>query len=503
MPCSYRTKDGKHTCQFNVQENELQTPQSRPWCLFHLPIKEKLAKTAKAGWKEDEINNFNQKIFDYIESNKSVLNLTGVVFPGEINFPKKSYPQTIFIDAIFNENVSFDGLKFTKESKFNGVTFNKDAYFHKTEFVGDAIFTTSAIHGLCLFEEAVFEKNAYFNDSQFHSFAAFNVASFKSNACFKNCTFAEGLNINNAKFHERASFENASVSLFANFAHSYFKEKANFKNTIFFRDVSFKEVTFTSKADFIDTSFNEQTDFYNTKFKGPANFQYNVKKDEQSKFFKNISFNKAEFFGKANFSNRSFSATTSFRNVIFHMAPEFHNCSLHQDIDFYKTEFNDIKSEHSARAYRTLKLATEKNRAHDDQARFYALEQQAIRNQNDTPQWVKIFSWLYEITSNYGQNALRPLIALFLTFLLFFVTYVALSCDFNNENVPFGQLFGFTVEQSVRPFAVWIHSNLPQIKGLFGGSPTKIQLIATLQSLLSIIFIALFILAVRWRFKRG
>ena len=224
--------------------------------------------------------------------------------------------------------------------------------------------------------------------------------------------------------------------------------------------------------------------------------------------FRRADFSRARFRGSAVFSNRRFTDTTRFVGATFHQAPKFHNAALHQDTDFTGAAFLD-RSGRAAPAYRTLKLAMEQVRARDEEGMFYALEMESRRRRDDTPKAVKLFSLLYEVGSDYGRSLVRPLVLLVGVTLLFYLIYAALGSEGGREAYP-GAPLRLAMEQIVRPFALLTtdyESIAPysdyteQVRKILDGAPFAARALATVQSLLSLGLIALFILALRRRFR--
>ncbi|MDV7339452.1 hypothetical protein RYZ26_07605 [Terasakiella sp. A23] len=215
----------------------------------------------------------------------------------------------------------------------------------------------------------------------------------------------------------------------------------------------------------------------------------------------------SKFKGRAFFNNRKFNDTTDFSNVEFTVAPEFYNAELHSDISFRGTDFFDKGDAHekveAANAYRVLKLRMEDFRNRSEQGRFNVLEQRAKRT-SDLQGWDKFLSWIYDVTSEYGTCTSRPLAWLLAVSAFFCFVY------FFGYNMPFvdgtpktlgsltSKTFNFTIEQIVHPFQVWSG----KYKSLVPFNiTTGVKLLASLQSIMSFTLLALFLLALRWRFK--
>lgn len=204
------------------------------------------------------------------------------------------------------------------------------------------------------------------------------------------------------------------------------------------------------------------------------------------------------------FNNRVFSVETDFSESVFHRAPRFHNCELHQDTDFRATTFLDTRSVYAARAYRTLKLAMGEQRARNEEGLFYALEQRSLRSQSGTPMSTKIVSLLYETAADYGRSFLRPLMWLGIATGVFLLIYLWIGSMWGIDLHAHGsQVLVFTIEQIVRPFYIWTVTGADTAKDVFGRVPLFLRFLATLESVLGLSAVALFLLALRWQFRRG
>ena len=270
---------------------------------------------------------------------------------------------------------------------------------------------------------------------------------------------------------------------------------AEFHDAIFEKDVTFSDATFSHAAYFRPTTFKGNADF-----RGSSSPMGDAACSDA--FPKLATFYRSRFGGRAVFINRCFLDTTRFDGVVFEVAPEFHNAVLHQDTSFSGTQFLDKRGARgvdAARAYRTLKLAMESVRARDEEARFYAYEQQSLRNRKDTARSIKLFSWLYEKTANYGQSFLRPLAWLVGTFVAFLLVYFAALTGPTTTWADFGAVLRFGLQQVFYPFAAFrLEGSLAKA---VGGVPLWLAFVAAGHSFLTITFLALFLLALRRRYK--
>ena len=143
----------------------------------------------------------------------------------------------------------------------------------------------------------------------------------------------------------------------------------------------------------------------------------------------------------------------------------------------------------------------EKIRAGQEQALFFALEQKSRRRQRDAHWFSSLASLLYEVTCDYGRSLGRPLMLLAMSALAFWAAY-ELVAHLAGSPSKGQDAVRFTFEQLFRPFLVWSPKyaegdNL----AWFAVAPLVFRLLATLQSLISIGLVAVFLVALRRRFR--
>jgi uncharacterized protein YjbI with pentapeptide repeats len=242
--------------------------------------------------------------------------------------------------------------------------------------------------------------------------------------------------------------------------------------------------------------FNKRADFSGAKF-GEADFR------------------KAHFKNVVTFEKAKFDGWTTFAGARFEMAPRFHDATLYPETTFVGARYDQADNAATAAAYRTLKNKMEGLRNRTQEGIFYALEQRS-ELKSGAGSWDKRFlSWCYDVLSDYGNSVLRPIVALFVLCTLFGLSYFGLALETDRPAVV-SQLASnwqqvtealtiFTLQQVVRPFAVWaitpIDLTSPLIALLFQKYGLLVRLVATMQSLLSLVTIALALFAVRRRFK--
>jgi len=415
-------------------------------------------------WPKEKKENFNDQIVDYIKkcvSAKKVVNLSNVVFPGPIEFSAQKLPNISFKGARFTDSVYFGGTQFKGKVDFEGASFSDTANFSK------AIFTL--------------EVN------------------------FKNVWLSTGADFENTIFNGYADFQGASFRGPAFFLNSKFNDYADFQNVIFLTTANFSGVKFSKKTFFLNADFGESAEFENSQFTEAIEFS-NIIKGDKVLSFPEAKFKYAHFCSDVKFNNRKFLASTSFENCTFDLAPEFHNCKLHQDTVFPpERNFKDTQTAGAVNSYRTLKYAMENVRARREEGMFYALEQKSLRNDPEVSKTAKPFSWSYEKTADYGQTMGKPLGGLFIVFGIFFFIYLVIGWSFTDQTKSFGELavktLGFSFKQAFQPFYVLRQPSLEWVGDVTG--VRLVKALATLESLFILGLFALFLLCVRWNFKRG
>ncbi len=117
-------------------------------------------------------------------------------------------------------------------------------------------------------------------------------------------------------------------------------------------------------------------------------------------------------------------------------------------------------------------------------------------------------SHLYRLTASYGQSFIRPLGWLLGVTVACFLLYAAVvylsSFSWNHLWSHLRGILDFTMEQFVRPFSVWSTDGGKALKSILNGPiPLLVSVIATFQAIFSLSLLALFLLALRRRFKMG
>lgn len=434
---------------------------SKFFCIFHLPNNAKCPGLGlKSGWGDNSkmlLETLANDFVDYCSRNKQLIDFGDVQFPFELVLKNKELGDVNFSGAGF-----FDGCDFV-DTKFTGMTA-----FISTKFLGAANFRNAEFSDLDC-SGAIFEKGADFRHGK-----------FMGAAIFGRC-----------KFNRSTSFEA-----------SYFSE-AIFTDAMF-SDIIFRDTEIAGVALFGDAEFKGSMIFDAARIGDLADFSSSSPRDlggdrRIGRGGNLVSFRNAEFEGSANFENRIFRTGANFVGAVFAMAPIFHGCTHHQGTVFPSREnFHDSSAE-STNAYTTLKLAMSEMKRSREEGIFYALEQESIRNDPNTPKSARRASVLYGEISGYGQDFVRPwywwLGLLFISWIVYLgITWI------NSPRAS--DVLSFAVKQSVFPFSAW-RVDLFEELGIWNNwQILGVRILASIQSAVSLGLVAMSLLALRWRFRR-
>jgi hypothetical protein len=516
-------------CRYTTDE-AMYGDQNPDFCFVHVPM------TAKQQWDKSTRDRFFAAInwaTDQADESGGPLNLTGLELPD--NLPLKLRPTfgLIMDGAISTIGYPdlFAGTIFDGDVRIRDLQFSGDANFVGAHFCGQrtqiALATPNGSADLsdCIFKNDVHLESIRSSDSikldraQFHGMATLASLQSERSVSLEHARFykqmsafiatGQRINLDNIECRDVAAFELQSRPVSA----------TTIRNATFLKGVDFRRSTLEGNFLFDDTAVAESARFDYVHFGGRASFEqcqfggqaWFIGLDETSgargNCFHDVSFARSVFRDRAVFINRHLKSPASFRDCYFSKAPEFHGADIHQSVQFPgENHFTDTISEGAAPAYRTLKLAMEKNRARQEEAMFFALELKSLRQTPGKMRWWDRWaSYVYEKVARYGQSFSRPLAWLAVSWFIFALIYaVWMSAPIYWGEPLDGDVIGhgmtLSLEQVFSPFGIWKKS-LDELCKV-----TKhvniLQLVATVQSLVSVGFVALFVLGLRWRFKR-
>jgi hypothetical protein len=426
------------------------------------------------------------------------------------------------------------------------------------------MFISCVFKGICKLTDNSYLYPIIFYSTIFNQLSKFKLSLFYNGAAFINCLFKGAVSFERIKFlaNNIKYLKREANSLEINFPNTFnFNNIVDFLGTKFFKDVTFMNSNIGCSILFASyknhhTAFHGECDFA-CNFEETENILLNDSNETYQNqeiiikldTFHHIAFLGVKFHGNLTFENRKFEKKTIFKEVIFEKAPKFHNCHLHQDTDFQGSEFRDTFTEGAERAYRSLKLMMNNKSARREEGMFFSLEQRSLLN---TPlkkynnkiidfirfkvnSWIvrsvsksynnnnlvvnyidtmvdehehhagfylslteKLISYLYLILSNYGQSIQKPLLILcFCTFVAFPFFYILIYNQQISNSSSWGNALHISLQQLFKPFEVYSSRYSVAKQDL----SFVFYLTTTIQSMLNIGLITLFVLAIRARFK--
>jgi hypothetical protein len=229
-------------------------------------------------------------------------------------------------------------------------------------------------------------------------------------------------------------------------------------------------------------------------------------------------------------SRVQFRQAAYFRDVTFESAPVFHDAVFSSDTDFFGASFArpDVWTFSAAlnarNAYRVLRLAMSKAKAHDEEMRFFELEERTTRSLMSLRREPvsKVLSAMYDWISCYGTSPGRALTVFLVwngAFSALFALCLAVGPKMRFAKLPTGlrelltipataietsshiftdwRAAGLAIQNAINPLAL-VSSN-----AMIKVDNAAIFLLSLVQSLGSVAIVSLFLLAVRSRFQRS
>jgi uncharacterized protein YjbI with pentapeptide repeats len=356
----------------------------------------------------------------------------------------------------FDRLVIFDGFLFPGDAYFSSATFAKDATFSSATFSGDANFSSATFSGSTLFDSAMFSEGAYFGSATFSGGTYFGSATFSGITYFGSATFSGYANFSSATFSMSSNprlwkiipvidkFSSAPLS-------KIFPAIVNFSSATFFH-VDFTEATFSDDAGFVNAEFTANA-----------------------------------FFAHARFET----SVPDFRGARMHEATEWHG------INWPPAPQDKDSAQAQVYAYERLKQEMERLKKHEDEQFFFRKELRARRGLIPPLSGAWLLNYLYEASSDYGQSISRPLLWLFVLFVIGCAIFAGAPV-FKGTRMTIPGAAGLSFAN--------IFSFLPLTREIMtaemaAGLSTAAKIVGVVQSILGALLLFLLGLALRTRFR--
>ena len=222
-----------------------------------------------------------------------------------------------------------------------------------------------------------------------------------------------------------------------------------------------------------------------------------------------IDFAGSRFGSKAKLQNVSGLTQLCLDDCEFHRAPSVLDEKIPQQTTFNRAKFRPTAlGRQDEGKYRHIRNLFNQNRARESEGQFYALEKRAHRKSLPwrSAWFARSVSWTYDVTSAYGQSYERAFLAFVLAQLCFGLAYNIAAGRFELGGPIDAEAVSFTLSQVAKPFEL-LSARDPSAaayKAIVGegGYSTGWTFWTFVHSVLSLTLAALFLLAVRWRFRR-
>ena len=458
-------------------EYQLTEFESKHYCLFHLPTKEKdiakfeelfQARLQKIAQQCAEIENKFPDDDDKQNKAKGEKNLSYdfsfVWFPSivmlfdkrltlDLNFESAKFQSDVnFSSVVFTSEVNFSSAVFTSKANFDSALFKSEVNFSSAIFQSDVFFDSAKFSSIVFFDSAEFKSSVYCKLITFESDATFSSATFTTFVDFTSATFTSDIDFSSATFTAGAFFSSAKFLATTSFERTKFGEKGRteFYETVFEKDTFFDETNFESYVSFNSAIFGKESDvfFRKTFFAENANFRYctsegylrfsNLRQGKDCKFdFQEAAFEKASrvSFNTVKLQPNWFVNIDS-RKFVFtdiewqNLKSERGNKNITAELDALKKRKIEAQGKRLLEiAARQLAVNAEENNRYEDAAdfRYMAMETKRLELLNKLS-FSRYLIWLYKWTSGYGENwswAALVLIGLLFFFGLLYATPLA------------------------------------------------------------------------------
>jgi uncharacterized protein YjbI with pentapeptide repeats len=446
----------KHCALLSCGRPALADPQAQGYCILHAP------------WDGKDLSAFQAAIDEII---KEAREGSGTCDFWHCYFPPSYDCQNL--EEAFKFNCDFMETKFSGYANFMRAVFSGYADFMEAEFYEYADFTEAEFPVHAHFVKAKFSRGAGFVRAQFFRSADFSEAEFSRYAGFIQAKFSGDANFGGAKFSGYANFQGAEFSEGASFSEAKFYGNAYFGGTKFFGEIDFNTAEFRQLADFskVETAKNATVHFQGVKLLKP-----------QQVFFHHVDLSRWSFLD-TDLRRIDFNDVTwgTIRRLLSRRTALFDELNVsNQKDDLAKVE----------RLYRHLKQNYESQRDYGRAGDFYYGEMEMKRRQLNPLGQIPF--WIYRILSGYGESYPRALFWLIVMWLLFAVlfTVVGYTDEWGNHADLWRSLIYSA--QSMTLF----HEPKITFDNTLG------QAVKLVASVLGVIQIALFGLALQRRFKR-
>lgn len=403
----------------------------------------------------------------------------------------------------------------------------KDETFEENELVGYH-FPKSVTFRNCHFNNVTFQ-NCAFQELRFEGDSDLDGLKFLAGNCSLDCEFSgangTSLSVQEFGFKKTLKFEHCKLD-------NLEIRSANIKALEVSEDSKFKSLSLRAssiefsilrklKCDLLDCT---QGTFVNADFRGAdikeAYFEESALKriDFRDARFGAVSFAKGRELERLSFDNAEFAAPPDFTMATFknnhppsfaYARVDFPAKSSTRELDNWLYRYFSLTDDKKAAAkFRILRSLANQNQDHQKEMEFFAQEQRAkVGTEETNPLWY-VVSWFFDEASRFGQSILRPVVWWVIVGLAFrHKVYPAIfqpHQDLSTATVQYENALSLFTYSHMVPLIIKLDEQTEEFIGAVTSSAVSTFWIVwapAIHSALSTIFIFLFFLGIRNRFK--
>lgn len=178
------------------------------------------------------------------DAGDGVADFTEFVFPALLPRCREFTATCIFSRARFTRGADFGTTRFAKDVDFSQATFGEGADFTQATFHGIATFIQARFEHLARFREATFRQAAHFDHAEFRQGADMRGTKFRDHAQFTASRFSQSTRFISPVFEKQADFSGVTFLQDVEFVHTRFSDLADFTRAKFLGAAQFREVNF-------------------------------------------------------------------------------------------------------------------------------------------------------------------------------------------------------------------------------------------------------------------
>lgn len=538
-------KPGKDAIKALIRKNyscpeDIWHGASDPVCIYHSRLEDKATDQSK----EEFAHRIEERVGREAKEKRGFHDFRGFVFPESFaGFFLQEFKKSVdFVGATFGSHADFGVAQFGGAVRFIGASFGPFSNFESCKFAAGANFKMAEFGEGTTFSEACFEMPTNFEKAMFGQEAQFIGAKFSDDTNFLQTTFKDNVNFSRSMFGSRTCFRESIWGYGVKFDNSRFCDETNFERTVFgsvsFRGtvfgnstmfymptfekwVAFNQAKFGGLAVFLQPRFKGDASFGGALFEGGVRIEGRDKDDaEQCVFLGEADFRRIQFlhpeqavFYKVDLSKALLTEIFNLEKVRFwdvRWAKKDGGCAIYDELSKAKEIDTPIIAQTYRQLWKNYDESLEYHTAGDFHIGSMRMKETYLRRRlssADADLWLRAHdlfvltvNGLYRSVSNYGERYGKALAWLLFSWFSWTVVYWILSDWENlNEGEPLLlRLMKTTLESVVDSLRVvtfqrWRSSLMDD---------WRYGLVASFQTLTTLPIVALFLLALKRRFRR-